>query len=806
MVQTPVLAASAMTSPVRAKPMQTISQTNWTQLPGAASEVVASPDGSLWVLSNEPSGTDKYIWHYVDGSWTNITGEAAQLAVSPSGALYALNSSGGIYSWSGSSWTALAGGASSLTVAADSSLYVISNGGSGAIWHYTSGTWTQLPGAGATLEASWDPNSYSTPGGTVSKGGFYVLNSSGYIYYGNSNGSYVAFTGQATAIAPTIDGGFFVLSYPANESTGTPIWYYNLSSPGWTEEGGAALDISANDAQFYVLSSSGAIYESSISGSGRAAGSGTALSGPLYPSDGLTDDGYGPVDVAENWNFPVQDGYDGTGETIALVMDSATSCCGSGTDVGEYLSYFEIPSTSRTITTESVDDASGTTGDQGAATVDEEMIAGLAPGANIILYQIPSFTPQYLSDAYEQILSDGEATVVDTPDAICEPSSSTMSSLDTVIAGGAQSGVAFVALSGLSGDACYDYLSGEYVLGASYPASDPNVIGVGGTENYPSSGTDEVTSQQVWNDDECGIGQCASGGGVSGYWPTPAFQNGLYDAASSTYRNVPDVAMPGDWVAGYVEGSWGPWLAVNDEEFAALMAEVYEYCGTSIENPITVPYFVYQTSGYTSANSGAAFVAVTSGNNQYGSNTPYYSAPSPSGYNDATGIGVPLGGQFAEQTCPSNQPAAGLQRPFITKSSTAAQGEAAPLSLNVTPRLAGLADEGERDAAAQTRIQIVLRPTATVTSDEQRVVKTLQSAGFTIVKTFRNALVVDAQASSATVESFFATRIDDVSEGRYGVRYMPVSPAIVPASLAPYVAGLSLDNVALGQVSGVRGR
>ncbi len=813
MAQTSTLAASAMVSPQgRAKTMETISSTSWTQVPGSASEVVASPDGSLWVLSNEPSGSNKYVWHYVNGSWTNITGEASQLAVSPSGGLYALNSSGGVYSWNGSSWNALAGGASSLTVAADGSLYVISNGGSGAIWHYSNGTWTQLPGSGETVEANWDPNSYSTPGGTVSPNGFYVLNSSGYVYYGTSSGSYVAFTGQATALAPTIDGGFFALSYPANDSSGTPIWYYNLASPGWTEEGGAAIDISANDASLYVLSASDAIYESSISGSGRSAGPGSALDGPLYGGavngcGGDSDvvcDGYGPTDVAEKLDYPVQQGYDGTGETVAIVIDSTPA----SSDVSEYLSYNDTPSRSRTLSVENVEGGVSNSDDKIEATLDEETIAGLAPGANVKIYAVPSLTVSYIDDAYNAIISDGVAKVASSSFGACESgyaSEDLIPAMDAILAEGAQEGIAFTASSGDTGNTCY-YDSNDYPVGVSYPASDPNVTGVGGTETYPSN-PDELTNPVVWNDDYCDS-YCAGGGGVSAYFSVPQFQLGIASAMSSgctactgfstSYRNVPDVSEPAEYVSIYEGGAWGleagtSWAA---PEYAALMAEVYEYCGTSVANPVTLPYYVYSQSGYN------AFIDVSSGNDDFAYGSSGSPTPAPGPYYDAgtgpdaaSGIGVPLGSDFANAACPSNEPAAVVERPYIGTAAIEQHAAAAPTMVDVRPRVRGLIDEGERDSNATTPVQIVLRPTSTLASDEQSLVQTLQSAGFTVVRRFSNHLIVDAEAPSGTVESFFSTQMHNVSQGSYGMRYMPATTAVIPASIAASTAGIVLDDV-----------
>src|SRR5581483_7623368 len=164
------------------KPESSIQGLNWTQIPGAATSVSASPDGSLWALSTDPSGPDKYIWHYANGTWTNIAGLASQLAIAPNGTLYAINSGGGTFSYSAGTWTALGGGAQALTAASDGSTYVLSNGGGGpdrAIWHNVNGTWTQVPGAGTGIAANWDTGSYAANGGTFAPGGLYILNSTG---------------------------------------------------------------------------------------------------------------------------------------------------------------------------------------------------------------------------------------------------------------------------------------------------------------------------------------------------------------------------------------------------------------------------------------------------------------------------------------------------------------------------------------------------------------------------------------------------------------------------------------------------
>ncbi|MHB8148219.1 MAG: tectonin domain-containing protein, partial [Vulcanimicrobiaceae bacterium] len=245
MARTATQSRSAMHSPPRTA--IDITGPNWTEIPGAATQVAAAADGSIWVLSTAPSGPDKYIWHYVSGTWTNIAGLASQIAVAPDGTLYAINSGGGTYAYSGGSWTALGGGASWITTAADGSIYVLSNGGTAgsdqAIWHNVGGAWSQVPGSGTALAGWFDTGSYTLPGGTVAPSGLYIVNSRGAIYYENANQSFATLPANVSALAPTQSGGVFGLGYPAN-SGGNTIYYYNLDSPGWTAQSGAGVSLS----------------------------------------------------------------------------------------------------------------------------------------------------------------------------------------------------------------------------------------------------------------------------------------------------------------------------------------------------------------------------------------------------------------------------------------------------------------------------------------------------------------------------------------------------------------------------------
>jgi hypothetical protein len=246
-------------------PQSAIAPLGWTQLPGGAVYAAASPDGSLWALSNQGSGPDRSIWHYVNGTWINIPGAATRLAVAPDNTLWAVNSAGGIYFWNGSAWSMIAGGAIDITVGSDGSPYAVSNVPGGpygnGIWHLVNGTWIQLPGAGLQIAASWDAG--TNPGG-IGPGGFYVANAQQSIWYYDPALGYHQLPGSASQLAPTRNGGLFALGLPAIQN-GYPIYYNDLSVGSWSQQPGAAVAIATDGVQVYAVGASGGIYAAAVS-------------------------------------------------------------------------------------------------------------------------------------------------------------------------------------------------------------------------------------------------------------------------------------------------------------------------------------------------------------------------------------------------------------------------------------------------------------------------------------------------------------------------------------------------------------
>jgi hypothetical protein len=192
-------------------------------------------------------------------------------------------------------------------------------------------------------------------------------------------------------------------------------------------------------------------------------------------------------------------------------------------------------------------------------------------------------------------------------------------------------GVAYVASSGDSG------------APVSWPAASPNIVAVGGTALYTTSGG-------TWSSE---TGWSGSGGGPSAYETKPSYQSGV--VTQTTKRANPDVAYDASPSTGFavydsfVSGGSSPgWFQVGGTsagapQWAALLAISDE--GRALNHlpalDSTSPQEVL-TRLYQNANS-TLFHDVTSGTS---TGSPNYSAGA--GYDYVTGIGSPLADQVVQ--------------------------------------------------------------------------------------------------------------------------------------------------------------
>lgn len=357
---------------------------------------------------------------------------------------------------------------------------------------------------------------------------------------------------------------------------------------------------------------------------------GTPAPGPSFGPD----DGWGPNPVLSSFAFPAEYGYAGAGETAAIVISNTVA----PSDLAGYLAYYGITRTG-TVTNEPID-GGGPVDNEGEATLDLETIVSLAPAANVIVYDTPDLSDQSIEDAYNAILVDAKASVVNSSFGGCEAGDPGFTStVESIAVQGAATGVTFSASGGDNGSDCQ---TGPNTFGASSPASSPDFVGVGGTQSTSPAGPSvcsinatPVANPAVWND--C-VGQ--GGSGISTVFAEPSYQSGI-SGASDAGRNVPDIAMPAAFDDTYMQGQWGLVWGTSwaSPIYVAMQLEINQVCGRHLWG-INALYTAFAANGY--AND---FLDVTGGNNNPGDGDQYYRAKV--GFDNVSGIGMPLGMEIA---------------------------------------------------------------------------------------------------------------------------------------------------------------
>jgi subtilase family serine protease len=345
------------------------------------------------------------------------------------------------------------------------------------------------------------------------------------------------------------------------------------------------------------------------------------------------------------------------------------------------------------------------------ASLDTQQELAGAPGAKVVLVDIPDLSDGSILAGYVDIEEYGVAQVVSASFGQCERDyfpilNGGTDYRDILVAyhelfeqGNAQ-GITFLASSGdEAGLICptIEYFEGKvshYAQGVSTPASDPDVTAVGGTNlvttYVPNTLASAYASENAWSDpegadDPYGTGGLlkgktwGAGGGYSDMWPAPAYQ-GLVNTGSTTQRAVPDIGMQ---VGGCPVGAtdYHPSLHEcfspnpadgngNSQRSAVVVAiegGFYGLIGTSVSSPEFAGVLAHMIETNLAANPGAnpalgninAYIYTTAMRQQAGKiqayhiNIPGYNGVLESNINPAyslsTGVGTPIVTTFIGQ-------------------------------------------------------------------------------------------------------------------------------------------------------------
>jgi kumamolisin len=287
----------------------------------------------------------------------------------------------------------------------------------------------------------------------------------------------------------------------------------------------------------------------------------------------------------------------------------------------------------------------------GEATLDIEMIAGLAPNVRIVDYQedpallsTGSGTDSWtaLNNALQRIIDDnmdspraGSAVSISLGGSEGYMSQATMQAVDQNLR--ILSQVERMTVYVATGD-CGAYGDRTYgPLDVSFPSTSAWSVAVGGTRMV--FGAPGVRPQEtVWSD-RSNLSRCqnqwGSGGGVSKVFGKPWFQvgNGVANRYSTGYRQVPDLAAAAIDLPVVYRGQWVGFGGTSAATpiWAAGMALVNQGLLTRRHAYWYGPDTFYQVYGQGGANT--PYYDVTTGNNLYYPATP--------GYDLSTGLGTP---------------------------------------------------------------------------------------------------------------------------------------------------------------------
>ena len=306
----------------------------------------------------------------------------------------------------------------------------------------------------------------------------------------------------------------------------------------------------------------------------------------------------------------------------------------------------------------------------GETTLDVEWSHSIAPGANILLVETPVAETEGVAGFPEIVKAENYVINHHLGQVISQsldategtfPSAASIQKLRSAYFNAYAHHVTVLAASGDTGASNYSNVAGTLLYThpvVGWPASDPLVTGVGGTQLSLNSSGQRTAPDQVWNDTyntslqevfygDAGPNPLATGGGKSAVFSRPWYQNGVANVVGRS-RGVPDIAMSGA-CSGLVD---------TYQSFGGEAAGWYVVCGTSEASPLFAGIvaltdqvarhsvgFINPALYALSAERAPGLVDITHGNNTVGftQNGTLYTVQGYSagrGYDLASGVGT----------------------------------------------------------------------------------------------------------------------------------------------------------------------
>jgi subtilase family serine protease len=389
---------------------------------------------------------------------------------------------------------------------------------------------------------------------------------------------------------------------------------------------------------------------------------------------------YAPRDIQTAYNYP--SGLNGAGQTIVIVdaygsptvqQDLATFDAQFGLPLPPGGLQVVCPDGCPTFNPNNAPMAEISWASE--TSLDVQWAHAMAPGAKLVLAVAPSPFGNAINSTEAKIFADPayKGAIVSQsfgiPEYAVTGNNVQILQAHRNYALARANGITVLASSGDSGAT-----NGIATPNAGFPASDPNVTAVGGTQGNPyfsaSANAPLPTCQTTLLGRPCSVGlatvQCstatlcptigyggeeawneswlpaAAGGAPSVLFPAPSYQSG--DGTGSPARTVPDVSYNASVSGGVLVYTSFPGFparfhifggtSAGSPQMASVVALANQVRGSDLGFLNTKLYSIAESSAYSST-----FHDITAGNNQLGGTPVGYSAGT--GYDLATGWGTP---------------------------------------------------------------------------------------------------------------------------------------------------------------------
>ncbi len=336
-----------------------------------------------------------------------------------------------------------------------------------------------------------------------------------------------------------------------------------------------------------------------------------------------------PQDLQNAYSFSslYSQGINGSGESIAIV--DAYGDPSLIQDLNTFDSQYSLPAMqngSNLVVLYPFGKPSGSSANWTQETgLDVEVAHSLAPGAKIYLVIAPNISALFSAINYTINNVPVQTISISWGASELDYQAAYLSQLNSVLEEASLRKIAIFAASGDSGS--YNGLSSPNV---NFPASSPDVIGVGGTV-LSVSPSGSYLGETGWS---------SSGGGDSVVFPKPSAQPNL-----STSRMVPDVAFnAGTPICAYVGSAWGGYYgtSVAAPAIAAFDAVLNQKVGGNAGFSLGTIYNAYYKEGSAVFNTMSSDVC----NGLYCAN---------GSYNRVSGVGSPKAFQLVQYISQSKE-------------------------------------------------------------------------------------------------------------------------------------------------------